>query len=673
MEEGTLQEGTMFSTVLIANRGEIAVRVIRTLRRLGIRSVAIYSDADAEAVHVREADEAVRIGPAVASESYLSIDKVLDAAVLSGADAIHPGYGFLSENADFARACEERGIVFIGPPAEAMDALGDKVRAKLAAEAADVPVLPGLQRDGLTDEDILGFADEHPDAFPLMVKASAGGGGRGMRIVPTRDELPAALEAARREALSGFGNDALLVERYVERAKHIEVQLLADAHGNAISLGERECSLQRRHQKVVEEAPSPTVTPEVRERLGAAAVRLAHEAGYVGAGTAEFIVSSDEPDKFFFLEVNARLQVEHPVTELINGDIDLVEQQLLVAAGHELTIAQEDVELTGWAIEVRLCAEDPANGFLPATGRIGLFRAPTGPGIRVDTGFETGSEVTPYYDSLLAKVIAYGKDREQALARLTGALENLRVLGVTTNAGFLTRLLAVPDVVAGDFDTGLIERGAAESLPPQEDLVEAAIAQALAETLALEPTDPAADSWDRLVSWRIDGRAPVDLELETAAGDVLAITVDGAPSAGAVVTVGEDDGVGVSARSAPDGRTTVVTGGRARRWDHATVEGRRWLGAGGDAFAFTLREPVVESAAAAAEGSLEAPMPGTVIAVRTAAGDEVEEGQVLVVLESMKMEITLTAPADATVADVHVGVGDSVVQGQVLVELEASA
>jgi acetyl-CoA/propionyl-CoA carboxylase biotin carboxyl carrier protein len=672
MEEGTLQEGTMFSTVLIANRGEIAVRVIRTLRRLGIRSVAIYSDADADAVHVREADEAVRIGPAVASESYLSIDKVLDAAVASGAEAIHPGYGFLSENADFARACKERGIVFIGPPAEAMEALGDKVRAKLAAEAADVPVLPGLQRDGLTDEDILGFADEHPDAFPLMVKASAGGGGRGMRIVPTREELPAALEAARREALSGFGNDALLVERYVERAKHIEVQLLADAHGHAISLGERECSLQRRHQKVVEEAPSPTVTPEVREALGAAAVRLAHEAGYVGAGTAEFIVSSDEPDKFYFLEVNARLQVEHPVTELVNGDIDLVEQQLLVAAGHPLTLTQEDVELTGWAIEVRLCAEDPANGFLPATGTIGLFRAPTGPGIRVDTGFETGSEVTPYYDSLLAKVIAYGKDREQALARLTGALENLRVLGVTTNAGFLTRLLAVPDVVRGDFDTGLIERGAAESLPSPEALRQAAIAQALAEALTLEAPGPEADTWDRLVSWRIDGRAPVDLELETPAGDVLAISVDGAPGS-AVVSVDGAEGVGVSAVALPDGRTRVVSGGRAVRWDHVTVDGRRWLGSGADAYSFALREPVVESAAAAAEGSLEAPMPGTVIAVRTAAGDDVQEGQVLVVLESMKMEITLTAPADSSVADVHVGVGDSVVQGQVLVELEASA
>ncbi|MGE4426763.1 MAG: biotin carboxylase N-terminal domain-containing protein [Solirubrobacteraceae bacterium] len=668
------QQRPMFSSVLIANRGEIAVRVIRTLRRLGIRSIAIYSDADADAVHVREADEAVRIGPAVAGESYLSIDKVLDAAVATGAEAIHPGYGFLSENADFARACKERGIVFVGPPAEAMDALGDKVRAKLAAEAADVPVLPGLQRDDLTDEDILGFADEHPDAFPLMVKASAGGGGRGMRIVPAREELPAALEAARREALSGFGNDALLVERYVERAKHIEVQLLADAHGNAISLGERECSLQRRHQKVVEEAPSPTVTPEVRERLGAAAVRLAHEAGYVGAGTAEFIVSSDEPDRFYFLEVNARLQVEHPVTELVNQDIDLVEQQLLVAAGNPLALRQEDVRLEGWAIEVRLCAEDPANGFLPATGEIGLFRAPTGPGIRVDTGFETGSEVTPYYDSLLAKVIAYGKDREQALARLTGALENLRVLGVTTNAGFLTRLLAVPEVVAGDFDTGLIERGAAEPLPPQDDLVEAAIAEALSETLSLEPVAAGdADPWDRLVSWRIDGRAPVSLELETASGDVLAIDVDGEPAAGAVVTVGDATGVTASAVAIDPGRTRVVSGGRVRRWDHVTVGGRRWLATGGDAFSFRLREPVVENADAAAEGSLEAPMPGTVIGVKAAAGDEVEEGQVLVVLESMKMEITLTAPAAATVADVLVAVGDSVGQGQALVELEASA
>ncbi len=660
----------MFSTVLVANRGEIAVRVIRTLRRLGIRSVAVHSDADAGALHVAEADEAVRLGPAPAAESYLSIERVLDAAEATGAEAIHPGYGFLSENPAFARACAERGIAFIGPPPEAMEALGDKVRAKLAAEAADVPVLPGLQRPGLTDGELLAFADEHPQAFPLMVKAAAGGGGRGMRIVRERGALPEALQAARREALAGFGDDALLIERYVERARHIEVQLLADAHGTAVHLGERECSLQRRHQKVVEESPSPTVSPALRERLGAAAVRLAHEAGYVGAGTAEFIVSADDPEQFFFLEVNARLQVEHPVTELVTG-LDLVEQQLLVAAGRPLTFAQQDVRLDGWAIEVRLCAEDPANGFLPATGEVGLWRPPTGPGVRVDSGVAVGSTVTPHYDSLLAKVIAYGEDRAQALARLTSALDDLRVLGVTTNAGFLTRLLAVPEVVRGELDTGLIERDAAAALPGEDEARQAAVALALLGTLDLA-SDRGPDPWDTLVAWRVDGRAPVVWEIEAPGrAEPYEVRVDG-PAGGALVEV-DGERTSVAATALGPQRLRVVRDGRGRRWDHATVDGRRWLAAGADAFALTVREPVVEGSDAAGEGSLEAPMPGTVIDVRTHGGAEVEEGDVLVVLESMKMEITLVAPIAATVVDVQIAVGDSVRQGQALVELEAIA
>ncbi len=662
----------MFERVLVANRGEIAVRVIRTLKRLGIRSIAVYSDADASAVHVAEADEAVRLGPAPAGASYLSIEHVIDAARASDAQAIHPGYGFLSENPAFARACAAAGIVFIGPPAEAMEALGDKVRAKLAAQAADVPVLPGLQRPGLTDEDILAFADEHPDAFPLMVKAAAGGGGRGMRIVEDRSTLPAALEAARREALSGFGDDTLLVERYVQRAKHIEVQLLADAHGTALHLGERECSLQRRHQKVVEESPSPTVGPELRERLGSAAVRLAHEAGYVGAGTAEFIVSADDPDEFFFLEVNARLQVEHPVTELVTG-LDLVEQQLLVAAGRPLAFGQADVRLEGWAIEVRVCAEDPANGFLPAIGEVAHWAVPAGEGVRVDTGFRAGSAVTPYYDSLLAKVIASGADRAQALARLTAALEDLRILGVTTNAGFLSRLLRVPEVVAGRLDTGLIERGAAAALPAAGETAEAACAAAMMESIGLAEA-PSDDPWDALTAWRIDGRAPVRWELAPAGGAVdepLEVRVDGPPD-GALVEVGGERR-SVSAVALDPRRARVVTDGRARVWDHVLVDGQRWLAAGPDAHVLRLLEPVVQGADAAGEGSLEAPMPGTVIAVRAAGGDEVQEGDVLVVLESMKMEITLVAPMPATVLDVQITVGDSVRQGQPLVELEALA
>ena len=374
----------MLGSVLIANRGEIAVRVITTLRRLGVHSIAVYSDADAGAPHVLLADEAMRLGPAPAAESYLSIDRVLEAARATGAEAIHPGYGFLSENPAFARACESAGIVFVGPPAEAMEALGDKVRAKAAAEEAGVPVLPGLQRPGLTDEEIMEFAGSDGQ-FPLMVKAAAGGGGRGMRIVEAPNALPEALKAARREALAGFGDDALLVERYVERARHVEVQLLVDAHGAALHLGERECSLQRRHQKIIEESPSPVVGTALRERLGDAAVRIARAAGYVGAGTAEFIMPADDPEQFAFLEVNARLQVEHPVTELVCG-LDLVELQLRIAAGEPLALAQEDVSLTGHAIEARVCAEDPANGFLPATGTIVALREPAGEGVRVDSG-----------------------------------------------------------------------------------------------------------------------------------------------------------------------------------------------------------------------------------------------------------------------------------------------
>src|SRR4051794_26393076 len=359
----------MFGSVLVANRGEIAVRVIRTLNRLGIRSIAVYSDADADAPHVALADVAVRLGPAPAAESYLSIDRVLAAATDTSAEAIHPGYGFLSENAAFARACAAAGVTFVGPPPEAIEVLGDKVSAKAIAQRAGVPVLPGLDRPGLDDAQIAAFVAQDAGRLPLMVKAAAGGGGRGMRIVHEAGALGEALAAARREALAGFGDDALFVERYVERARHIEVQLLADAHGTVLHLGERECSLQRRHQKVVEESPSPAVSPALRERLGAAAVHLAREAGYVGAGTAEFLVSAADPDEFFFLEVNARLQVEHPVTEQVTG-LDLVEQQLLVAAGRPLALAQDDVALRGHAIEVRVCAEDPAVGFLPATGTL---------------------------------------------------------------------------------------------------------------------------------------------------------------------------------------------------------------------------------------------------------------------------------------------------------------
>ncbi|HTN25295.1 MAG TPA: biotin carboxylase N-terminal domain-containing protein, partial [Solirubrobacteraceae bacterium] len=468
----------MFESVLVANRGEIAVRVITTLRRLGIRSIAVYSDADADAPHVRLADEAVALGPAPAAQSYLDIDRVLAAVAQSGAAAVHPGYGFLSERPDFARACP---VTWVGPPPEAIELLGDKVAAKRLAAEAGVPTVPGIERARLTDEEILAWAAADPGRLPLMIKAAAGGGGRGMRIVHARDELPEALRAARREALAGFGDDALLAERYIEPARHVEIQFLADAHGNAIHLGERECSLQRRHQKLVEECPSPDLSDDLRARMGAAAVALARAAGYVGAGTCEFLVPAGDADAFYFLEVNARLQVEHPVTELVYG-LDLVAAQLRIAAGERLWLAQADVVADGHAIEARVCAEDADRGFLPGTGRIVAYREPAGPGIRVDSGVAAGGAVTTHYDSLLCKVVAHAPTRAQALQRLDGALGELAILGPPVNTFFLRRLLADPAVQAGRLDTGLVARLPARE-PAREEDEDAALVAVLARTL----------------------------------------------------------------------------------------------------------------------------------------------------------------------------------------------
>lgn len=493
----------MFDTVLVANRGEIAVRVIRTLRRLSIRSVAVYSDADADARHVREADTAVRLGPAdrsdsTATETYLRGDQIIAAALRTGAQAIHPGYGFLAENPGFARACAEAGLVFIGPPAEAVELMGDKINAKEAVRTVGVPVVPGSRGGATSDEDLIRAAEEI--GYPVLIKPSAGGGGKGMRLVREPAELPTELAAARRVARTAFGDDTLLLERWVDRPRHIEVQVLADAHGTTVHLGERECSLQRRHQKLIEEAPSVLLNARTRAAMGAAAVRAAEACGYTGAGTVEFIVPGDDPDQtapddqstqasvgqgeaeaesvreFFFMEMNTRLQVEHPVTELAvaitrptsDGTpagwapaaerLDLVEWQLRVAAGESLSFAQSDVSFLGHAVEARICAEDPARDFLPTGGRILLLDEPSGEGVRVDSGLTAGTSVTSAYDPMLGKVIAYGPDRATALLRLRTALADTRILGITTNAGFLRRLLAHPDVAAGRLDTGLVER-----------------------------------------------------------------------------------------------------------------------------------------------------------------------------------------------------------------------
>ncbi|MEU4897136.1 biotin carboxylase N-terminal domain-containing protein [Streptomyces sp. NPDC044780] len=488
----------LFDTVLVANRGEIAVRVIRTLRRLGVRSVAVHSDADADARHVREADTSVRIGPAPAAQSYLSIERLLEAAARTGAQAVHPGYGFLAENGAFARACADAGLAFIGPPAGAIELMGDKIRAKETVHAAGVPVVPGSSGSGLTDAQLITAAREI--GTPVLLKPSAGGGGKGMRLVRDEALLADEIAAARREARGAFGDDTLLVERWIDRPRHIEIQVLADGHGHVVHLGERECSLQRRHQKIIEEAPSPLLDEATRARMGEAAVAAARSCGYVGAGTVEFIVPGDDPSAYCFMEMNTRLQVEHPVTELTvsvggRAGLDLVEWQLRVAAGEPLPFGQDDIAFGGHAVEARICAEtarSAADGrvdFLPSAGTVLALDEPAGEGVRVDSGLSTGTEVGTVYDPMLAKVIAHGPDRPTALRRLRAALGSLTVLGVDTNTGFLRRLAAHPTVVSGELDTGLVDRAAAALIPsaiPQEVYA----AAALLRQAALEPTAP---------------------------------------------------------------------------------------------------------------------------------------------------------------------------------------
>ncbi|MGV9854386.1 ATP-binding protein [Streptomyces sp. NPDC003442] len=491
----------MFDTVLVANRGEIAVRVIRTLRRLGVRSVAVYSDADADARHVREADTAVRIGPAPAAESYLSIERLLEAAARTGAQAVHPGYGFLAENGAFARACADAGLAFIGPPAGAIELMGDKIRAKETVRTAGVPVVPGSSGSGLTDEQLTAAAREI--GMPVLLKPSAGGGGKGMRLVRDEALLGDEIAAARREARGAFGDDTLLVERWIDRPRHIEIQVLADGQGHVVHLGERECSLQRRHQKIIEEAPSPLLDETTRARMGAAAVAAARSCGYVGAGTVEFIVPGADPSAYCFMEMNTRLQVEHPVTELtvsVGGrpGLDLVEWQLRVAAGEPLPFGQDEIASAGHAVEARICAEtaraaaDGRVDFLPSAGAVLALDEPAGEGVRVDSGLSRGTEVGTVYDPMLAKVIAHGPDRPTALRRLRAALGSLTVLGVDTNTGFLRRLAAHPAVASGELDTGLVDRAAAQLIPaaiPEEVYATAAL---LRQT-ALEPAAPPGD------------------------------------------------------------------------------------------------------------------------------------------------------------------------------------
>jgi acetyl-CoA/propionyl-CoA carboxylase biotin carboxyl carrier protein len=646
----------VFTTVLVANRGEIAVRVMKTLRSMGIRTVAVYSDADAGARHVREADVAVRLGPAPARESYLSIDRVLAACEQTGAQAVHPGYGFLAENAEFAQALADRGIVFIGPPVGAITAMGDKIRAKQTVQKAGVPVVPGRTEPGMTDADLVAAAEEV--GFPVLVKPSAGGGGKGMFLVESAAELPAALVSARRTAASAFGDDTLFLERFVTRPRHIEVQVLADSHGTTVHLGERECSLQRRHQKVVEEAPSALLDEATRARIGAAAVDTAKAVGYTGAGTVEFIVSADRPDEFFFMEMNTRLQVEHPVTELVTG-IDLVEQQVRVAAGLPLGLTQDEIHLDGHAVEVRTYAEDPARGFLPTGGTVLRLDEPTGEDVRVDSSLLPGTVVGTTYDPMLNKVIAWGPDRATALAKLDRALAAQVVLGVGTNTAFLRALITHPEVRAGRLDTGFIERHLDE-LTTNEVPVEALAVYALRERLRRDGTDPwqsgfragaaATDRW--LVALPTGGTTTLRLS-----GDAVTVG-DGGPLTATAVLDGDD--------------VLLTTDAGTSRWSTAVDAGTVWVGREGAAWALAEQEQHLRDAEAHAhDGDVVSPMPGSVIAVQVAAGDTVAKGTPLVVVEAMKMEHTLLAPLDGTVGDVRVRVGQQVAVDELLVTVQA--
>lgn len=634
MTQQTPSRPKPFDRVLVANRGEIAVRVIRTLKRLGIHAIAVYSDADAGAPHVALADEAVRIGPAAASESYLDPARIVRAALDTGAQAIHPGYGFLSENAAFGRACAEAGIVFVGPRELALEVMGDKIRAKRHVADSGVPVVPGVSEPDATDDELLDAAPLI--GFPLLVKPSAGGGGKGMQVARDQRELEHALPAARRVARAAFGDDTLLLERFIDTPRHIEVQVLADAHGNVIHLGERECSLQRRHQKVVEEAPSPLLDAATRERIGRAACDAARSVEYLGAGTVEFLVSDAAPDEFFFIEMNTRLQVEHPVTELVTG-VDLVEQQLRIAAGEPLAIVQSDVRLTGHAIEARVYAESPERGFLPSTGDVLAWRVPAGEGVRVDAGIHEGQAVTADYDPMIAKVIAFGVDRAEALERLDAALEHTVLLGVESNVAFLRTLLAHPDVRAGRLDTGLIDR-----LPEPEADAAAGPLEAVARAARERDARAAAASghaWHRERGWRIGAVAVADVDVDGTGDEALDR---------AVVATGDD------------GTVWVHLDGRAASFPRPDRRA-----------ALTARLALLERGGSA-DPDLRAPMPGSVTTILVADGDRVEAGQAVLAIEAMKMEHRVIAEV-AGVVRVRVALGDQVARDQVVARVEHAA
>jgi acetyl-CoA/propionyl-CoA carboxylase biotin carboxyl carrier protein len=666
-----------FPAVLVANRGEIACRVIRTLNRLGIRSIAVFSDADRDAPHVRLADSAVRIGPAPARDSYLSVEAIVEAAQRTGAAAVHPGYGFLSENAALAEACDRAGIVFVGPGVHALEVMGDKISAKNEVARSGVPTIPGIAEPGLSDDELIAAAERV--GFPVLVKPSAGGGGKGMRAVHDPAELPEALRAARRVAASAFGDDTLFLERLVSSPRHIEVQVLADRHGAVVHLGERECSLQRRHQKVVEEAPSPLLDAETRGRIGEAACRVAAGVGYVGAGTVEFLVSAERPGEFFFMEMNTRLQVEHPVTELVTG-VDLVEWQLRVAAGEPLGFAQEDVRLTGHAIEARVYAENPEREFLPADGTVLALHEPTGEGIRVDSGLAAGTPVVTDYDPMLAKVIAWAPDRAGALARLDRALADTAVLGVVNNIAWLRDLLADDEVRDGSMDTTLIDRRFSALEPTPTSTAELVTAALLAhrDREARTPSGVGA-LWGEPSGWRLGSPRAVRYDVAGSVvevlGDRVRVSGTGREPSEHLARIAVRPGAALGEPESVDLDLDGVVAHFDAARDGATI----WLATAGRSRALRLRTPAERTAAAlaarergeaAAHPEVRSPMPGTVVAVPVASGIVIAAGDTVAVVEAMKMEHRLVAPIAGTVT-VSVAPGDLVKLDQLVAVVDA--
>ena len=651
----------MIDTLLIANRGEIAVRIIRTARRLGIRSVAVFSEADAGAMHVREADEAHLIGPAPAAQSYLRGEAILEVARRAGAEAIHPGYGFLSENADFAQACANAGIAFVGPPPAAIRAMGSKAESKRLMVAAGVPTVPGYH--GEDQSDIRLAAEAAQIGFPVLIKASAGGGGKGMRPVHSAESFSAELAGARREAAAAFGDDRMLLEKYLQRPRHVEVQVFGDMHGRVTHLHTRDCSLQRRHQKVIEEAPAPNLSDTLREQLHEAAQNAARAVGYTNAGTVEFIVEGEDA---FFLEMNTRLQVEHPVTEMITG-LDLVEWQLRVAGGEALPKEWPPVP-DGHAVEARLYAEDPAQEFRPSVGRLRRLRLPwPGDGVRVDAGVEEGDVVTSHYDPMIAKVIAMADDREAALDGLAGALRGIEVAGVTTNLALLRRLLAQPDFRAERFDTGLIARHAETLLRPADPAPPAALAVAVADWLRNQAGSPE-HPWSRSDGWRLHGAAAIVSRWSSQGLVRQAIARPG--PAGLEVSL--DGALPVTVALATHlPAVTAVIDGVAHRVEIDAEDNREWrVTLDGEPHALTWLDPYAPAdAATATENRLTAPIPGRVVAVLVAPGDAVKRGDPLLLLEAMKTEIRIAAPRDGVVETLGCAAGDSVEEGTELITL----